>query len=548
MSGAPSLADLARRPILARLLVIAACAMVALAQRPTLRSLEPALVLVFVAAFAAARLPASVPRWLQPTAEGLAAGALVGALGSAGSAYTAYTLVPVTVAGFTARGRKAMITVAATSLVYVLASAAAAPAGGLTPAVRDAVVWSMSLFAFGLLAVSARWVRSGAVGTPDASYVDAHRLLSELEPVSRRLSLGLDPSTVAAALREDLCTLAGTSTGCVIVRTDGGRFVALAGEAPAGADDARLAGIWSGADAVTPEPGGQSLLWLHVTMADEPVALAVLSDMGGDWRPGSLLRRLRPIAGQAGPRLASALLFEEVRQLATVDERHRLAREIHDSIAQDLASLAYLVDDVRQDADPQTAARLTAVGGHVRRLVKELRLRLFDLRAGVSDTESLGNAVSSYLQQVRAQTGLTVQLTLDEGQRRLPTSVEVEVLRILQEAVTNVRRHAQARRVQVELSVHPPHARLVVEDDGRGMQSARPDSLGLTGMAERAARIGARLAVVSAPAGGTRVSLVMDGASARVPPTGGRDVGHHVAAAPGIIVPDYAWREEETSA
>jgi signal transduction histidine kinase len=572
MSARPSIVELARRPVMARLFVIGACAVVATVGRPTPQSLVPAVVLVLVALVSSARLPSSVPRWLQPTAEGLASAALIGALGSDGRAYAAYTLVPVTVAGLTCRPRNALITAAATATAYVGASVTAATPGQVGSALLDAGAWSLSLLSFWFLAVSVRRARVGLVRQPDPHYLDAHRLLLELQPVSRQLSLGLDPRTLAEALREELCELAGTVEGCVLMRTDGGRFLALAGEEPSVADETRLLTAWSGKDAVWEEPDGTVMIWLPIAMGEDRVALAVLTDppavRANGRMPSAVLRRMREVADDAGPRLASALLFDEVRRLATVDERNRLAREIHDGIAQDLASLAYLVDDARLDVDAETAARLGQVSDAVRSLVNELRLRLFDLRAGVSDTVSLGSAVNEYLQQVGAQTGLAVRLTLDEGTRRLPTSVEVEILRVLQEAVTNVRRHARASRVTVELSVHPPQAHLVVQDDGRGLQRARPNSLGLTGMRERAARIGAALAIGPGPDGGTRVSLSIDAASSQIPhgqagpdaqPAGADDDPHdayctracpepHGEPSGGMEWDVSAAREEETTA
>jgi len=224
---------------------------------------------------------------------------------------------------------------------------------------------------------------------------------------------------------------------------------------------------------------------------------------------------LQRAVGRAAPRLASALLFDQVRRLATTDERNRVAREIHDGIAQDLASLGYLVDDIASEASEPTAQRLGDLGNRVRTLVQELRLRIFDLRADVDDALGLGAAVTEYVQRVGADAGLTVQVTLEESGRRLPTSVEIELLRIVQEAVTNVRRHARASTLSVHVVVDPPGARLTITDDGRGLQSPRPDSMGIRGMRERAARIGARLdiATVPTPATGTSVEIVLEGST-----------------------------------
>ena len=120
------------------------------------------------------------------------------------------------------------------------------------------------------------------------------------------------------------------------------------------------------------------------------------------------------------------------------------------------------------------------------------------------------------MQRVGTQSGLVVHVSTDESPHRLPVATEVEMLRIVQEAVTNVRRHAEAKNVSLSVVVDPPYARVTVTDDGRGLQPGRPDSVGITGMKERARRIGATLRVESLPeAQGTVVEIVLDAATPR---------------------------------
>jgi signal transduction histidine kinase len=238
--------------------------------------------------------------------------------------------------------------------------------------------------------------------------------------------------------------------------------------------------------------------------------------------------RLRAGVDAAAPRLASAMLFDDVSRLATTDERTRVAREIHDGIAQDLASVAYLIDDIGRDTDELTGTRLGEVGKHIRSLISELRLRIFDLRSGVDESVGLGTTMGEYAQRLGAQAGLVVHTSIDESPRRLPIAVEIELLRIFQEAVTNVRRHAQASNVWISLTGDPPHARLSVVDDGRGLRGGRPDSMGITGMRERAQRIGAQLTIEPGPDRGTCVEVVVGR------PAGKRErVGPQEATTPG---------------
>ncbi len=197
-------------------------------------------------------------------------------------------------------------------------------------------------------------------------------------------------------------------------------------------------------------------------------------------------------------RLDTALVFDEIRSLATADERQRLAREIHDGIAQEIASLGYVVDHMASTTrDPAVAQGLRDLRGELSRVVADLRLSIFDLRSDVSPTNGLGAALSDYVRQVGAKSDLTVHLTLDEAPTRLSPAVEGELLRIAQEAITNARKHASAQNLWVDCWTNPPEASLTVRDDGRGINGRRDDSYGISIMRERASRIDATLDISS---------------------------------------------------
>jgi signal transduction histidine kinase len=266
---------------------------------------------------------------------------------------------------------------------------------------------------------------------------------------------------------------------------------------------------WLASDTVRRSRQGVTVAALPVLMGARVVAVVVLSGHGP--LDDAVLERCSQVISQAGPRLASALLFEDVRRLATSDERMRLAREIHDGIAQDMASVGYLLDDIASDADPTTAARLHSLREHLGELVGDLRLSIFDLRAGVDESVGLARTLGDYVQRVGTQAGLVVHVSMDESPHRLPIAAEVELLRIVQEAVTNVRKHARAKNLWLTVEVDPPRAHISVVDDGRGLQAKRLDSMGIQGMHERAGRIGARLSVRNRGDGsGTVVDVVID--------------------------------------
>jgi signal transduction histidine kinase len=203
-------------------------------------------------------------------------------------------------------------------------------------------------------------------------------------------------------------------------------------------------------------------------------------------------------------------VFDEIRTMATADERQRLAREIHDGIAQEVASLGYLVDNLlASTSDGRLMIGLRELRVELSRVVADLRLSIFDLRSEVSSTAGLGAALSEYVRQVGAKSGLTVHLTLKEAVTRLTPAVEGELFRIAQEAITNARKHAVATNLWVDCWTDPPEARLTIRDDGTGMRSGRDDSYGMSIMRERAERIDADLEISSGhDLGDTRGTVV----------------------------------------
>ncbi|HLU27262.1 MAG TPA: sensor histidine kinase, partial [Glycomyces sp.] len=223
----------------------------------------------------------------------------------------------------------------------------------------------------------------------------------------------------------------------------------------------------------------------------------------------------------AALRLETALLFEDVRSMATTEERQRLAREIHDGIAQELAMLGYGIDNAMavlpEDAG-EASTELEDLRSEVTRLVTELRFSLFELRSNVDRQGGLASAIADYARTVGASAGLRVHLSLDEGGARLPASTEAELLRIAQEAITNARKHARAENLWVTCEVDPPYTRIEVTDDGQGLaREASEGRYGLAIMSERAERIRGSLEIRPHQPHGTTVAVVLN-ASARPTP------------------------------
>lgn len=492
-------------PLVARGFLLGSSALLSINRMPPQEAVAPALLLLLVAALGTMPVPDTVPAWLQPLAETLAAALVVGALPGRADAYLPYLLIPLTSAGLNAGLVTGIIGASTACLVFVLTSSVAPPIEGAL----GRGPWMGMYFAVALVAAWMRRVIRSQVPSIDPAYADAHRLLSELHVVARQLSLGLDPQTLGQALVDELEGLVGPFLATVLIRSPGGRFVPLVGDVPSSVAESAVDDAWFGAVLVRRTRGRETVAALPVLMGERVVAVVVLTGEG--LLDDETIRTCRTAIAQAGPRLASALLFDDVRRLATVDERMRLAREIHDGIAQDMASVGYLMDDISRDAPPDVGERLSGLRQHLTGLVSELRLSIFDLRAGVDETVGLARTLGDYVTRVGQQAGLVVHVTTDESPHRLPVATEVELLRIVQEAVTNVRKHARATNLWLGVWVDPPRARVTVKDDGHGLGRRRPESMGITGMKERARRIGAGLSVRNRPEGqGTIVEVVID--------------------------------------
>ncbi len=502
--------------------------------------------LVLVVAAAVAYIPSSneVVRRLLPTLEAcIAAGAVV-APPSDRTGLLPYLLAPAFAAGLIYGLVPAITATGMAAFVLLTGHLIAKNPTALHTFAANSSQWVLLALAVGLLAAWIRRLAAASAGSDqNRSYEDAYELLSQLRTVSRQLVGGLDPVSLAQGLLQTLRTQLPYERGAVFVRAEGGRLLPLALEGASFvdwdtslADDTALGKAWlAPGPTLASEPLGDSPTAsdptrfghtvLPLRMGSRTFGLVALEthQRPPTYRTGpanSELRLLEPamrLVDETALRLETALLFGEVRSIATSEERRRLAREIHDGIAQELASLGYAVDDLVAEASqeaqepraghPPMADVLRKLRGEITRMVGELRLSIFDLRSEVQAQVALGTALSDYVRAVSAGTTFSVHLVLDEAPDRLPIAAETELLRIAQEAITNARKHAAAEHLWVTLRVDPPAAHLRIEDDGRGMGTKRHDSFGLEVMRERAARLGADLTIGSREPHGTFVDV-----------------------------------------
>jgi signal transduction histidine kinase len=384
-----------------------------------------------------------------------------------------------------------------------------------------AAVWCLLFLLVGVLAAGTRSMRRPAADADQEAlaYAQAIELLGQLRPIARRLPEGLDTAGVAESLLQQGRAALDATRGAVLAGGAEGEFDIVAEHAmPAGwVSVPRQSGLLeelAAAQHPVVIPGGllgegqRRRIGFPLRAGDRRVGLMLL-EVDGVPDPQQIAA-VQARAATATIRMEAARMFDEVRSYATAEERRRIAREIHDGIAQELASLGYQVDDIASVAVGTPRRQLLELRRRITALVGELRMNIFVLRSDVAPGISLGTALSDYVRQVASASGLTVHVTLTEEPVRLPREVEAELLRIAQEAVTNARRHARARNLWVDCVINPPAARLSVADDGRGLGDKRPDSFGLDVMRERAERIGGGLAVGPRDGGGTVVTATVN--------------------------------------
>ena len=203
--------------------------------------------------------------------------------------------------------------------------------------------------------------------------------------------------------------------------------------------------------------------------------------------------------------------LEREAELAAAEERTRIARELHDVVAHGLSLMVVQAEAAEElmDRSPADArARLHRVQDTGRQSLGEMRRLLGVLRAAGPDTPTAPQPSLARLQELvddAAAAGLRVEVTTDGDLGRLPLGVELTAFRIVQEALTNTRRHARATRAQVHVCAGPGLLALEITDDGAGPAGSHPGH-GLIGMRERVALYGGTLTTGAGPAGGFRVA------------------------------------------
>ena len=490
------------------------------------------------------RIAAPIGRFAEAVVTGLAAGSVAAAANETGTilagfgaeAILPYLVVPLLAAGLLRRATEGAALLGAAAVAMVV--------GSLLVGEGDLVITQG-----GYLAACGQWLVLGAIVTFAADtmrqlmtpvenkpqpYAEATRLLTQLRSVARSLpGATLDPGGISEHLLEELRQVAPGHRAAVLSASGGGRLVVLAQTGAERVDwevtldaDSAIADAWasqqpqtaSRSQARSHRGGDASSLVVPLVAGVRTIGLVILESDVANAYPKDVVSEITWVTDPAALRLEAALLFDDVRSLATNEERQRLAREIHDGVAQELVMVGYGIDNAQAtlpEGAEETAEELRSLRAEVTRVITELRLSLFELRSEVDRNGGLAAAIAEYARTLGTSAGLRVHFTFDESTARLPAATEAELLRIAQEAITNARKHAGASNLWVTCTVDPPYAEIEVTDDGKGFADDRPDGrYGLAIMAERAERIRGRLEIRPRHPSGTTVAVV-PGTSAR---------------------------------
>jgi signal transduction histidine kinase len=273
--------------------------------------------------------------------------------------------------------------------------------------------------------------------------------------------------------------------------------------------DPRFRGWWPAA-----HPQMRSFLGVPIVARSGIVGALYLTDkIGADEFDDSDQQLIEMLAVHAALAIEKTRLYERSRELSIVEERNRLARELHDSVTQKLFGLSLTAEAAATvlDRDPDAArGQLQRLQALTREAMEELRSLIFELRPPAAETEGLATALRKHVDVLQRVHGHAVELHV-EGDGEADGARAAELLRIAQEALQNALRHAHARRVDVSLQAQNGRLRLTVTDDGVGFDPAEPGlrsrRLGLTSMEERARALGGTLTIESEPGAGTTIAL-----------------------------------------
>lgn len=222
-------------------------------------------------------------------------------------------------------------------------------------------------------------------------------------------------------------------------------------------------------------------------------------------------RLLAGLAEALALTIDNARWFRRLRILGAEEERARIARDLHDRLGQWLTYISFELERINTSSGAESN-ELDALHQDVQRAIDELRETLRQMRTSVTGEQPLAQVAGELIDRFRTRTGIEIEFRADGEGDRFPVAVENELLRIMQEALNNIDKHANATNVTIAWQVGDRVGRLTISDDGDGFDESRgvrETAFGLVGMRERAEVIDAELQVTSSPGTGTTIDVTV---------------------------------------
>lgn len=348
---------------------------------------------------------------------------------------------------------------------------------------------------------------------------EANELLEMLGDLARTLPSSLDLNDVVAATRDQMRDTFGADRLAIVSFEEGywspqyqNGFdlppQLVTGELPPPLDAAVVASDVLLIEDLSLEHGrpGSGLYTRLVVSGVDIGVLAIEHRLPNQysWTDIELLRSMSDVLALT---LANARSFRRLRSLAAAEERTRIARDLHDRLGQYLTYIAFELERINGERE-EPSPDLKKLHEEVQGAIAEFRDTLIELRASVTPERPLALVLGEVVDRFRRRSQIEVELEVPPASERLPAIIENELLRIAQEALSNIQKHAHATHVRMAWVIAEGRGMLVIEDDGRGFDPAkgiRGSAYGLVGMRERAASVGALLEISTAPGQGTTI-------------------------------------------
>jgi len=259
-------------------------------------------------------------------------------------------------------------------------------------------------------------------------------------------------------------------------------------------------GLWNDAKSVVAAP---------MKVGDHIIGFLLVESATAGLFDQSHIDRLSTVADQAAAAISNARLLARTAEIAAVDERQRLARDLHDSVSQTMWTASLLAGSLsqREFDDDDVAREVERIKKLTSGAVAEMRTLLLELRPQAIEDANLEDMLSHLVEGLESRRNIVVHCDFDQVPD-CPPGVKEAFYRIAQEAFNNIGRHANASAVEATLRARPASLTMSISDNGCGFETGRPGGLGTSIMSERANDVGAELSIDSSAQSGTIVSVV----------------------------------------